>query len=110
MSPYVHEAILAKHYGWTLGEIRNLDLQDFWVHVHICLTKESIDKEFQAKLAGGGGGPGKASAKDIMREGGTFTQQMRGAVKETTVTKEVSFKGKRMKPGTVLPGGRIPNN
>jgi len=50
--PWILEHILAKSYGWNLEEIRGLDIQDFQVHVRICIARESADKEYQAVLAG----------------------------------------------------------
>ncbi len=49
---YLYEHILASHYHWSLDDIRNLDLQDFYIHLRICLIREDTDREFQAKLAG----------------------------------------------------------
>ena len=49
---YLYEHILAKHYGWNKLEIDNLSYYDLQCHLHICLVRESIDMEWQARLAG----------------------------------------------------------
>lgn len=49
---YLYEHIIASHYHWSLEAIRQMDLQDFYVHLRICLVREDIEREFQAKLAG----------------------------------------------------------
>ena len=56
---HLYEHLLARHYGWSLQEIRSMSNYDFQVHLRICLTREKIDNEFQVALAGGK--PGKAS-------------------------------------------------
>jgi len=35
-----------------LDRVRDLDLQDFYAHLRMCLVHDTIDKEFQARLAG----------------------------------------------------------
>lgn len=52
MSQYIYEHILASSYHWTLDYIRSLDLQDFYPHLKMCMVRDALEKEFQARLAG----------------------------------------------------------
>lgn len=79
---YVYEHVLAYHYGWSLEEIRNLDIQDFYIHLRICLAREGSNMEYQAKLAGATGESGGTPPEG--EKVVTGTQKMRsGAVKQT---------------------------
>lgn len=49
---WIYEHVLARHYSWSLQDIRQMDLQDFFIHLRICLVREEVEREFQAKLAG----------------------------------------------------------
>ena len=60
---YLYEHILAEHYGWNKAEIDALSCYDLQCHVHICLVREGITMEWQAKLAG-------ASPKSSMAHSG----------------------------------------
>lgn len=55
---YLLEHMLAKHYGWSLSEIRSMSYYDFMVHLRICMVRENIDFEHQALLAGARSGTG----------------------------------------------------
>lgn len=51
---YVYEHLLARNYGWSLEDIRDLNLADFHAHVRVCLAYEESEKHFKVLLAGGG--------------------------------------------------------
>ena len=83
---WVYEHILARHYGWSLNAIRDMDLQDFFVHLRICLVREEVEREFQAKLAGATFGSSTGEGKEQI----TQTQRLKsGAIKETETTRNV---------------------
>ena len=97
LSLYVYEHVICKHYGWALESVRNLDLQDFYVHLRICMAREAAEKEFQAMLAGAtpeDEAPAKTS-KSVMSQGRQRLPS--GAIKETTTEKAVSIRGKLKK-------------
>jgi len=75
---YVLGHILAKNYGWTIGEIRSLDLYDFFAHVKVCSGHEISEKEFQLRLAGSTGVSSK-SASMVSKGSGpiTYTETQR---------------------------------
>lgn len=91
---YVYEHIVASHYGWELESIRNMDLQDFYAHLRVCMERESVQNEFQAMLAGAG------PVKDKVIEEGSKPQVVSskklrsGAVQKTTKEKAVRFQGR----------------
>lgn len=62
---YLYEHLLAKHYGWSLSDIRNLDMYDFWVHVRLCLVADAVEKEFHVRSMGGG-----SKKKQPVKKGG----------------------------------------
>ena len=64
---YIYEHVLAKQYGWSLTEIRDIDYYDFLVHLRLCLVADTQDKEFEL-LAHGKGQKEKLSADDIMKK------------------------------------------
>lgn len=49
---YIFEHFLAKTYGWTLEYIRSLDMQDFIVHLRLCLASENMEREWDLRLEG----------------------------------------------------------
>ena len=92
MSLYTYEHILASHYSWSLEDIRALDLQDFYVHLRICMEREAVRNEFQAMLAGA-----------VEQEVNDATSKPRvahtrklpsGATVETTTEKPMNFRSK----------------
>lgn len=76
---YIYEHILAKHYGWSLDQIRAMDLQDFYVHLRMCLVREGVDRDFQARIAGLGGGMVQNETKQIT----DIKRLPSGAIKKT---------------------------
>ncbi len=64
---YLYEHVIARHYSWGLKEIRGMDNYDFQSHLRICLIRESLDAEWQAKLSGATQ-RGSRSAKGAGRE------------------------------------------
>ncbi len=73
--PYIYEHMIAFHYGWSLTEIRDMDIQDFNIHVRLCSVRDSIEKDFQAKIVGAG--PTKGRGKFSQGKGnptGTTTE------------------------------------
>ena len=48
----IYEHLLAWHYGWSLEDIRNMSNYDFQAHIHICMMKDVVEKDFKATLAG----------------------------------------------------------
>ena len=84
MSVYVYEHILARHYGWSLNEIRAMDLQDFYIHLRICSVREDVEREFQAKLATGnfGGSSGESNINEE-QESSSVKRLGSGAITET---------------------------
>jgi hypothetical protein len=70
---YIYEHLLAKHYGWSLSEIRSLDYYDFLAHLHLCIVADGKDKEFE--LSAHGFKKDKVSAEEILRKKAVgFTQ------------------------------------
>ena len=61
---WVYEHVLCSHYGWSLEEVRQMDLQDFFVHLRICLVREDVEREFKIKLAGASLGVGSDQPAD----------------------------------------------
>ena len=59
---YLYEHLLARHYGWSLSEIRAMSNYDFQAHLRICMVRESNDNEFKVLLAGGRSGRGRGSS------------------------------------------------
>ena len=49
---YLYEHLIASHYHWGLETIRNMEFYDFQAHLHICIVREKIEREFKARLAG----------------------------------------------------------
>lgn len=93
VSPYIYESILAEHYGWSLEDIRNLELKDFYAHIRICLTKDMMDKEFNALLSGAkpADGSKKKFDKNKAMDGVPNKMQQKGTVRETRTEKAMSF-------------------
>lgn len=89
LSPYVYESILAEHYSWSLEEIRDLNLFDFYVHVRICLIKDGVDADFKVKLAGGGPSTGRSLEPVTSKE-----RLPSGATKQIKREKAMSFSSK----------------
>lgn len=77
---YIYEHVLAKQYGWSLAEIRDMDYCDFLVHLRLCLVADGKDKEFE--LTAHGFGKKKATADDILRK---KAEEMLGVGKENVV-------------------------
>ena len=91
LSLYVYEHVICKHYGWSLEDVRNLDLQDFYIHLRICMARESADKDFQAMLAGATEGDNAPTSEPRV------TGQQRlpsGAIKQSTQEKAVHVSSK----------------
>jgi hypothetical protein len=86
---WVYEHVLARHYSWKLEDIRQMDLQDFFVHLRICLVREEVEREFQAKLAGATFGASSGTPADG-QERVTKTQRHKsGAITETKTKRDV---------------------
>jgi len=88
---WVYEHVLASHYSWSLDDIRQMDLQDFFVHLRICLVREEIEREFQAKLAGATFGSSEDSGKPVADGQERVTKVERhksGAITETKAKRE----------------------
>jgi len=85
--PYIYESVIAEHYGWSLYDIRNMDLMDFYAHLRICLIKESVDQEFEAMLVGAGPKDGKSQTIPNKSE-------VRGLTKHTKTEKIMQFSSK----------------
>ena len=49
---HLYEHLLARHYGWSLSDIRSMSNYDFQVHLRICMARESSDMENKSILAG----------------------------------------------------------
>jgi hypothetical protein len=83
---YIYEHVLASHYKWTLDYIRDLDIQDFYAHLRMCLVKDGCDKEFQAKIAGAMPSEGSENVEGKTEVVGS--QRLKsGAVKQTEISK-----------------------
>jgi len=92
---WVYEHVLASHYSWSLEAIRQMDLQDFFIHLRICLVREEVEREFQAKLAGAtfGSTSNDGTVSDDGKERVTKTVRHKsGAITETKAQRSV-FKG-----------------
>lgn len=91
MSPYVYENLIAEGTGWSLSDIRNMDIKDFRIHLNICITKRVVDQEFQIMLVGGGSEPQKKnlSVKEIMAK--RNKEQISGANTEPLSGKVMKF-------------------
>lgn len=62
--------MIAKEYGWSLEEIRNLDYIDFMSHLQLCLAGDAMEKEFDLRLAGvDPDKPKHVSAEQVLRGG-----------------------------------------
>ena len=48
----IYEHLLAWHYGWSLEDIRAMSNYDFKAHIHICMMRDVVEKDFKAILAG----------------------------------------------------------
>ena len=93
MSLYVYEHVLASHYGWELDKIREMDLQDFYAHLRICMAREAVKNEFQAMLAGAG--PAEVDEKIKTQPQVVSSKRLpSGAVVETTREKSMKFHSK----------------
>ncbi len=84
---YVYEHLIAKYYGWTIKEIRNLDYYDFQVHLRLCLVSDGIDREFKVMLAGGTGRGStqkdtQSEKKQIKKEFDSETGQFKDKAKQ----------------------------
>lgn len=92
MSLYVYEHVLASHYGWELDKIRDMDLQDFYAHLRICMAREAVKNEFQAMLAGAGPDGGEVDEK-ITSQPQTISSRSlpSGATVETQKEKTMKF-------------------
>lgn len=89
---WVYEHVLASHYSWSLADIRQMDLQDFFIHLRMCLVREEVEREFQAKLAGATFGDASEAGKPPGdgQERITKTQRHKsGAITETKTKREV---------------------
>jgi len=98
LSLYTYEHILASHYSWSLDDIRNLDLQDFYAHLRICMEREAVQNEFKAMLAGAG--PGEESTDENISSQPRVISSRKlpsGATVETTQEKSMKFNS-RVKP------------
>ncbi|MHA2279294.1 MAG: hypothetical protein ACXAC5_00175 [Promethearchaeota archaeon] len=85
---WVYEHVLASHYGWSLTEIRQMDLHDFFVHLRICLVREDVEREFKVKLAGASLGVGGETAPADGKEQITKIQKHRHSTTETSTKSE----------------------
>ena len=56
---YIYEHLIAKYYGWSLKEIRDMDYYDFLVHLRLCVMADGQDKEFELTTHG------KSTKKDL---------------------------------------------
>jgi len=74
---YIYEHLIAKYYGWTIKEIRSLDLYDFQVHLRLCLVSEGIERDFRVMLAGGGSAPSDNIDEPVYKGGGSVTKNIR---------------------------------
>jgi hypothetical protein len=85
---WVYEHVLASHYSWRLEDIRQMDTQDFFIHLRICLIREEVEREFQARLAGatfeGDEPPGPDQEEKIT----DVKRHKSGAVTETKSTRQ----------------------
>ena len=93
LSLYVYEHILASHYSWSLDDIRNLDLQDFYAHLRICMEREAVRNEFKAMLAGAAD-PGSEERVDAQPRVISSKKLPSGATVETTKEKSMKFQSK----------------
>ena len=64
----IYESIIARHYGWSLDDIRDMDDYDFQAHLQVCFAYESAEKDFDITLAGRGPEKGGSKAKQIMQK------------------------------------------
>lgn len=69
-----------------------MDLQDFYVHLRICLEREGVQNEFQAQLAGAS----ENNSEQIMSKPQVVSSKRlrSGAKLETTKEKAMHFQGK----------------
>ena len=68
---YIYEHIIAKHYGWTLTEMRSIDYCDFQAHLRLCLVADNKDKEFELQAHGIDTKKKVPSAESIMKKAAT---------------------------------------
>ena len=63
MKPYIREHVIAYAYKLDIETIRQWDVCDFEAHLHVCLARLNIDREFQLDLAGAKKGIGPSGAR-----------------------------------------------
>jgi len=89
---WVYEHVLASHYSWSLNDIRQMDSQDFFIHLRICLIREEVDREFQARLAGASFGD-EAEEGSVPADGEERITEVKrhksGAITETKTKRDV---------------------
>ena len=93
LSLYVYEHIIASQYSWSLESIRRMDLQDFYVHLRICMAREAVKSEFQAMLAGAGTSD---ETENVSSQPRVISSRKlpSGATVETTQEKSMKFSSK----------------